>query len=134
MLKSCLTFGRVISIVTPMKEVINHLAGTVTYKYRATLLFRLEVFRVEEPTDVQITRFYGDVFLLRWPNGMAVSKRERLDTSFRQQWLLLDDFPRCEGSRPEAVVEHFVSAAQKYGSDYLAKYDTGSSSHSSSSG
>ncbi|MFA6134878.1 MAG: hypothetical protein WC869_12755 [Phycisphaerae bacterium] len=103
--------------------IINDLIATYTVEHRDKLYFRVEIYRVDTGTPIQGSSIFSEVYLLRIPNGVWVKQPGKLDSSFRQAWLYLEDFAMVRGASLQEVTQAVNSEILRYGDDYLAKFD-----------
>ena len=107
-----------------MKYTTNDLRKTFTVEYKEMLYFRVDIYRIKTGDDIQIGGYFSEVYMLLFPHGAMASTKETMDHSFRQQWLYLEDFPRCNGGGRMAVESDVLKAVEAYGDAYLSKFST----------
>jgi hypothetical protein len=101
----------------------NELIATYTTEHKGKLYFRVEMLRTDTGAAIQGVNVFAEVYMLRYPIGSTSVKAEGKDTSFRQAWQFLHDFPSVSGSSSQEVSRRVNEAIVKYGDDYLGKFD-----------
>ena len=96
------------------------LIETFTVEYRGKIYLRVELFDsgVDGPT-----RFFSEVYLLRYPAGLLAVSEGVSDRSFRQHWMYLDDFLMQREADLSSIRSSVIAEIGKYGDRYLGRFD-----------
>jgi hypothetical protein len=98
------------------------LVKTYTLGFENKLYFRIEILRQDTGEAIQASNCIAEVYLLRFPNGTSARASERLDTSFRQSWLFLEDFPIVTAPTPQTLRDEIFPQVVAYAEKYLQTY------------
>lgn len=99
-----------------MSYQINELCYTLSLIVGEAAYFRIEIFKANKEPNRCF--YFSEAYLLRWPNGMTIMKGMESDTTFRQHWHYLDDFPAVRSESFEEVKARVTQSTQEYGLHY----------------